>query len=194
MDQFFWFSTAETAPQEAEHMRVTRGQVQRSFTRTPEYTVAGLHSNAGHHFAEKRHCYVPEVVPPSTSSSWSHNAPISTLRGRSVQVTNSFGTNIQHYHHQHGQQVQRHHQDLPEEFFMDLVTQQFPPHSRHPSLQQVRSQKLLERASQLQSVRPHRAFLCTTLGCKNAGAKACIQKSCHMCCQKSGLACSRHQI
>ncbi|KAH9556365.1 hypothetical protein CY35_07G022400 [Sphagnum magellanicum] len=89
----------ETAAQKAEHMHVTRRQVQRSFTRTPENTVAGLHSNAGHHFAEKRHCYVPEVAPPSTSSSWSHNppkSPISTLRGHSPQVTNSFGINIQH--------------------------------------------------------------------------------------------------
>lgn len=76
---------------------------------------------------------------------------------------------------------------------MEHVTQQVPSH-QHDLSQQVRSQSVLGRPPQPHCVQQqHGAFLCPTLGCKNRGAKACIQKSCHMCCRISGAACSRHQ-
>ncbi len=79
------------------------------------------------------------------------------------------------------------------DLFMEHVTQQVPSH-QHDLSQQVRSQSVLGRPPQPHCMqRQHGAFLCPTLGCKNRGAKACIQKSCHMCCRISGAACSRHQ-
>jgi hypothetical protein len=77
---------------------------------------------------------------------------------------------------------------------MEHVTQQVPSH-QHDLSQQVRSQSVLGRAPQPHCMpRQHGAFLCPTLGCKNWGAMACIQKSCHMCCRISGAACSQHQF
>jgi hypothetical protein len=79
------------------------------------------------------------------------------------------------------------------DLFMEHVTQQVPSHQNDLS-QQVRSQSVLGRPPQPHCMqRQHGAFLCPTLGCKNLGAKACIQRSCHMCCRISGAACSRHQ-
>ncbi len=79
------------------------------------------------------------------------------------------------------------------DLFMEHVTQQVPSH-QHDLLQQVRSQSVLGRPPQPHCMQQqHGAFLCPTLGCNYWGAKACIQKSCHMCCRISGAACSRHQ-
>jgi len=79
------------------------------------------------------------------------------------------------------------------DLFMEHVTQQVRSH-QHDLLQQVRSQSVLGRPPQPHCMQQqHGAFLCPTLGCNYWGAKACIQKSCHMCCRISGAACSRHQ-
>lgn len=79
------------------------------------------------------------------------------------------------------------------DLFMEHVTQQVPSH-QHDLSQQVRSQSVLWRPPQPHCMQQqHGAFLCPTLGCQNWGSKACIQKSCYMCCRISGAACSRHQ-